>query len=159
LIDFKFMCRPATHCCVIGALGLLLLLGFAQNARADECSATGAVQTMNSIIDADNARDLKVLTYYTPDVVWVPPHGHEIVGLAMIKTRYEDMYGAYRPRLMMRVTAVIAGGGTAIIRGVTRGKLIGNPTRQVNDRFAATLRCDRGRGWQVSRLEWSAAQE
>ena len=88
------------------------------------------------IIEADNARALeRVLAFYAPSAVLLPPGQPPVAGFAAIRPRYEAMFAAFTPELSARVDEACASGALAYVRGHNRGRLVsrGGGSGQVVD--------------------------
>jgi ketosteroid isomerase-like protein len=127
------------------------------------CGAVGtAGAVMRDIVAADDSRDIeRVMTDYTDDAVWVQtPPAPSLHSSREIRQNYRRMYGAFNPSLSIVVDAAEARKDAVIVTGRTTGTLSPQmtevPARQVDDRFEATLRCDRGR-WRVARMVSASA--
>jgi len=141
---------------------LMLVLGVAGEAKppqADSPSSESAAVSgvIQHLIAADNSRDLKtVLTFYTDDVVFLPPTGEIVVGKAAIRQRYQRMFQDFQPHLSCAISEVAISGRLAFVRGTNKGHLdpiSGGPATAVNDNFVVILSFQDS-AWRVSRLIW-----
>jgi ketosteroid isomerase-like protein len=132
----------------------------------NECSADVAVvqrvtAVANSIIEADNARDLGgVKAVYAPDAVLLPPNESPVHGWAAIQPRYEALFAGFDPAIVGHIDQVCVSGRIAYVRGRNTGQMRGrgnNASRVLNDAYVMLLRLDTGPGWRISHLIWHSA--
>lgn len=147
-------------------LGLLVVvtvvshLSACVRSEAPSCDLTRAAiaAPLERIIASDNARDLPaVLSFYTDDVIWLPPSGEVLNGKAAIRSRYETLFSVSQVSLTSEIVEVRGEGSTAYVRGYTHGTLTplaAGEAAAVNDKFMAIVRCENGT-WLVSHLMWS----
>ncbi len=130
--------------------------GEASSVRQVTAVATG-------IIEADNARALdRVLAFYAPDAVLLPPGEPPVVGKPLIRPRYEAMFGRFTPELVSRVDEVCASGSLAFVRGHNRGRMIsrsGGRDELVDGPYLMLLERGGDGEWRISRLMWHRAFE
>ncbi len=109
------------------------------------------------IIEADNAGAIdRVLAFYAPDAVLMPPGQPPVVGKASIRPRYEAMFSAFSPALVTRVDEACVSGSLAFVRGHNRGRLAsrsGGPDPVVDDPFLMLLARANG-AWRITHLMW-----
>jgi uncharacterized protein (TIGR02246 family) len=112
------------------------------------------------IVAADNARDLhRVLAYYAPDAVLLPPGEPPVTGRDRIQPRYEALFAAYDPAIETVINQLVVAGGVAYVRGTNGGLLRGRestPDRTLNDVYLMLLRRDPFGRWHISHLMWHA---
>ncbi|MEZ4456375.1 MAG: SgcJ/EcaC family oxidoreductase [Gemmatimonadales bacterium] len=144
-------------------------LAVATTARAEApggCDRVGpgarAVRAVaEGIIAADNARDLeRVLGYYAPDAVLLPPGEPPVQGRAAIRPRYEGLFARFDPAIVARVDEVCVDGDLAYVRGHNGGRLVareGGTSRALDDTYLMVLRRSGEGNWQISQLMWHPA--
>ena len=125
-----------------------------------EARAAGAVAA--GIIDADNARDLdRVLAFYAPDAILMPPGEPPVVGRDAIRPRYEALFQQFDPAIEARVDEVCAGGAFAFVRGHNGGRLKARgagESRALDDVYLMLLRREADGAWRISHLMWHRAR-
>jgi uncharacterized protein (TIGR02246 family) len=147
---------------ILAACALPVIAAAAQPPMSCAPDARGAAavrQVVTGIVDADNQRDLdRVMTFYAPDAVLLPPNSEPVAGAAAIRPRYEQLFEDLQPRIEARIDEICIGGSIAVVRGVNRGRMEPRsgaaPGRELSDAFLMVLtRTARGE-WHVSRLMW-----
>lgn len=131
----------------------IALLLFACDAASERGVATG-------IVAADNAGDIeRVVSYYAPNAVLVPPGEPEVKGIDQIRPRYEHLFATFAPRIEARIDDADVYGAFAIVRGHNGGKLEpkdGSAAKSLDDDFFMMLRCE-GDRWRIDHLMWHPA--
>lgn len=139
---------------------LVIHLSGCARTEAPSCDLSQAAiaAPLERIIASDNARDLAaVLSFYTEDVIWLPPSGEVLNGKAAIRSRYEALFSVSLVSLASEIVEVRGEGTMGYVRGYTHGTLTalaGGEVAAVNDKFMAIVRCENGT-WRVSHLMWS----
>jgi len=131
---------------------LIVLLGLTQApAAAAACQPDGAPikavrNVAETIVDADNARDLeRVRSSYTPDAILMPPNEAPVQGWDAIRPRYDALFSAFAPAIEGHIDEICVSGAVAFVRGRNGG------------RFVMLLRRDARGQWQISHLMWHPA--
>jgi uncharacterized protein (TIGR02246 family) len=147
---------------------LAVVLVFAAEATAPSCDAAASparevAAVATGIIEADNAGAIeRVLAFYAPDAVLLPPGQPPVVGVATIRPRYEAMFAAFTPELSARVDEACASGTLAYVRGHNRGRLVsrgGGRDQVLDDPYLMLLaRAVDGR-WRITHLMWHRRAE
>jgi uncharacterized protein (TIGR02246 family) len=108
--------------------------------------------------EADNARAIeKVLAFYAPDAVLLPPGQPLVVGRAAIRPRYEALFAASTPALVARVDEACASGALGFMRGHNRGRLAsrsGGRDEVVDDTYLMLLVRGADGTWRITHLMW-----
>jgi len=113
------------------------------------------------IIAADNASDIeRVLGYYAPDAVLLPPNEAPVVGREAMRPRYEAMFEGFTPKIEARIDEVCVSGRMAYVRGRNGGRLEGRPgsaNRELDDVYLMVLGQGKDGHWSIHRLMWHRA--
>ena len=143
--------------------GVSVIAGISGAQRVDVCAPDGEVSrdvraVARGIVAADNARDLeKVLSYYAPDALLMPPGERPVAGRAAIRPRYEDLFSRFDPRIDTEVEEACVAGDLAVVRGRNTGRLLsrdGAGARDLDDVYLMVLRRGGDGRWQISQLMW-----
>jgi len=136
---------------------------FAAESAAPSCDVAASparevAAVATRIIEADNARAIeRVLAFYAPDAVLLPPGQPPVVGVAAIRPRYETMFATFTPELSARVDEACASGALAYVRGHNRGRLVprsGGRDQVVDDPYLMLLARGEDGGWRITHLMW-----
>jgi ketosteroid isomerase-like protein len=126
--------------------------------RADSPAVREARAVATGIVDGDNKRDLeRVLGYYAPDAVLMPPGEGVVQGIAAIRPRYAILFEAFDPQIELSVEQACASDGLAFVRGRNRGWLVGRAggaARELDDVFVMLLRRTANGAFRISHLVW-----
>jgi len=129
-----------------------------QNCNINSSRAKAVRRIAESIIAADNARDITtVLSFYHEDAVLMPPNEVPVSGWAAIRPRYESLFATFQPRIEGRVNEVCVNQTLAFVRGHNGGELIpvkGGERRQLDDSYLMLLRRRHDGKWRISHLIW-----
>ncbi len=140
-----------------------LILSFS-SVSAQECGfnnawARAVRRVAEGIIAADNKRDLKrVLSFYTPDAILIPPGEPTVKGVDAIRLRYESLFANYKPQIEGRIDQICLTHRLASVVGHTGGRLISinrGKSRTLNDDYLMLISRQPNRTWRVSRLSWT----
>jgi len=125
---------------------------------ADAAALAEVRGVATGIVAADNARALdRVLAFYAPGAVLLPPNEAPVVGLDQIRPRYESLFASFDPAIETRIDDVCVTDGLAIVRGKNGGRLKakdGGPGRALNDSFLMELTRSPDGRWQIRHLMW-----
>jgi uncharacterized protein (TIGR02246 family) len=115
------------------------------------------------IVAADNLRDIeRVLAYYTPDAVLMPPGEAPVAGRDRIRPRYESLFATFTPEIDGQIEEACVGSGLGFVRGHNGGRLVprasGEP-RVLNDAYLMLLRLEGDGVWRISHLMWQSEPE
>ncbi|HEY7514964.1 MAG TPA: nuclear transport factor 2 family protein, partial [Vicinamibacteria bacterium] len=146
----------------------MLSAGFVLAAAAVVCDAkaaavreVGAVAT--GIVEADNAAALdRVLDYYAPEAVLLPPGQPPVVGKASLRPRYEAMFAAFAPAIVARVDEACVSGRLAFVRGHNGGRLAARKDggdQVLNDPYLMLLARGADGAWRITHLMWHRMSE
>jgi uncharacterized protein (TIGR02246 family) len=145
---------------VVGALPLIAAAAQPPMSCAPDARGAAAVrQVATGIIDADNRRDLeRVMAFYAPDAVLLPPNSEPVIGAAAIRPRYAQLFEDLQPRIESRIDEVCVGTSIAFVRGVNHGRMEPRtgaaPGRELSDAYLMVLTRGAGGAWRISRLMW-----
>src|SRR5262245_21968559 len=136
----------------------VLAAGPATSCDLGSSPARDVAAVATGIIEADNARAIeKVLAFYAPGAVLIPPGQPPVVGRTAIRPRYEAMFGAFTPDLVARVDEACASGGLGFVRGHNRGRLAarsGGRDEPVDDPYLMLLARGADGAWRITHLMW-----
>lgn len=148
--------------------GLLLLVALmsanvdasppAQECRPDAVGVRDIRAVAMGIVAADNRRDIdRVLAYYSPQAVLLPPGEAAVVGRDRIRPRYEALFAAFAPEIEAQVEEACVASGLGFVRGRNGGRLVprapGEP-RALDDAYIMLLRLEEDGVWRISHLMW-----
>lgn len=130
----------------------------AQVCQGAEADSMAVLRTAEGIIQADNDRDLeRVLRHYAEDAVLMPPSERPVRGHPAIRPRYEALFDAYDPAIVMELQDITVCGDLAVVSGRNGGRLVGRgdaEDRELSDAFVMILRRRGGGTWVITRLMW-----
>ena len=113
------------------------------------------------IVEADNASAIeRVLDYYAPDAMLLPPGEAPVSGRPAIRPRYERLFAAFAPEIAGRVDEVCVSGSIAFVRGHNGGRLrsrTAGADRALDDVYLMLLRVGADGRWRISHLMWHRA--
>ena len=141
----------------------MLPTGFLLAAAAIACDRDDAAvrevrAVATGIVEADNAGALeRVLAYYAPDAVLLPPGQPPVAGKAAIRPRYEAMFAAFAPAIVARVDEACASGSLAFVRGHNGGRLAarkGGGDQVLDDPYLMLLARSGDGAWRITHLIW-----
>jgi ketosteroid isomerase-like protein len=116
------------------------------------------VETLNSVIEADNRGDIEaVLAHYTDDAILMPPGKAMISGKEAIRKNYATIFESSALQLYPVIEEIIQSDKLTVIRGAVRGSVTAKSNKAitpVNDKFLMVL-SKRSSAWKISRLIWS----
>lgn len=143
---------------LLGAATSLAACGPKAQRCANEAGDSLAVlEVAEGIIAADNTRDLdRVLGYYHPDAILMPPGEGTVQGRPNIRPRYVALFEQYDPAIVGEIQQVEICGNVAVVSGRNGGWLRGRggrPDRVLSDVYVMVLRLESER-WQIARLIW-----
>lgn len=145
-------------------LGAAVLLAAASVVCDPKAATVREVRAVAAgIIEADNASAIdRVLAYYAPEAVLLPPGQPPVVGKASIRPRYEAMFAAFAPALVARMDEACVSGSLAFVRGHNRGRLAsrkGGPDQAVDDPYLMLLARGADGAWRITHLMWHRSAE
>lgn len=126
--------------------------------RAQETDSLRVREVAEGILEADNARDLeRVLGYYAPDAMLLPPGEGPVRGRDRIRPRYEALFGGFVPEIEGMIEELVVDGDLAYVRGRNGGRmrsLDGSDERELHDAYLMVLRRATDGRWRITRLMW-----
>lgn len=135
-----------------------LLLLFLTNLFSCTGEVHPPVETLNSVIEADNRGDIEaVMGQYTDDAILMPPGNATISGKEAIRKNYVTIFESSTLQLYPVVQEIIQSDKLTVIRGTIRGSVTAKSNKAitpVNDKFLMVL-SNRSSAWKISRLIWS----
>jgi len=141
LLSSRALAAPAAQECGQDAAGV----------REIRAVATG-------IIAADNERAIeRVLAYYTPDAIWMPPEQDAVVGRAKIRARYEALFAAFTPEISPTIEQACVAESLGFVRGHNGGRVVdrrSGAARDLDDAYLMLLRREADGAWRISHLMW-----
>jgi uncharacterized protein (TIGR02246 family) len=112
-------------------------------------------QTLEELIQADNAGDLeKLISYYAEDAILIPSGRSDIIGKNAIRENYRNLFAISGFQLKAQANEIIESGEWTVIRGNTSGAMISkkdSTSASVDDKFLMMLKKQSG-SWKVYRL-------
>lgn len=144
---------------------LLSLLASASNAaaqstecRPDDAGVRAIRSVATGIVSADNKRDIKrVLDYYAPDAILMPPGDTSVVGRDKIRPRYEELFASFTPEIEIQIEEACVAAGLGFVRGRNTGHLVPRASGEgvdLDDAFLMLLRLEPDHVWRISHLIW-----
>jgi len=135
----------------------LLVPGRAQ--AMEEKQSCQIEKVIKGIIAADNEGDLeRILTFYAPDAVLIPPSGQNISELADIRENYEGIFAVSDLTITNEIWETIISGPLASSTGancVTATSKIDGSRETAYSKYLMILRIAEGGQWKISRLIWA----
>jgi uncharacterized protein (TIGR02246 family) len=140
----------------------LLLLGAPMRLDGQACATspadtTDVLRVAEGIVAGDNDRDLeRVLGYYAPDAVLLPPGEPPVRGHDAIRPRYVSLFAQYDPAIEGEIDAIEICRDLAVVTGRNGGWLRARDRtadRRLRDAYVMVLRRSDGE-WRISRLMW-----
>lgn len=136
-------------------------MGFAtahEQCNRDDDVTLAVRAAASGIVLADNARDAdRVLSFYAPDAVLMPPNEEPVTGVTAIRPRYEQLFTNFDPAIETRIDEVCVSHDIAFVRGRNGGQLKGrgsNPSRTLDDTYFMVLHTDDQGKWKITHLIW-----
>lgn len=151
--------QPSTSVACVAAtlLALATPLSGQQCPERSSADSLAVVNVARGIIEADNARALeRVLAFYAPDAILMPPGEPPVHGRDQIRPRYEALFAAYDPEIVSAIDEVAHCGDVAVVSGRNGGVLTSRTAssdRVLGDVFVMVLR-KRDDAWRITRLIW-----
>jgi uncharacterized protein (TIGR02246 family) len=140
-LSFRAVAAPAGQECGQDAAGV----------REIRAVATG-------IIAADNERATeRVLAYYTPDAIWMPPEQDAVVGREQIRARYEALFAAFTPEISPTIEQACVAESLGFVRGHHSGRVVNRTSwaaRDLDGAYLMLLRREADGAWRISHLMW-----
>jgi len=130
----------------------------AQECGQDAAGVREIRAVATGIIAADNERAIeRVLAFYTPDAIWMPPEQDAVVGREKIRARYEALFAAFTPEISPTVEQACVAEGLGFVRGHNGGRVVDRATgaaRDLDDAYLMLLRREGDGAWRISHLMW-----
>jgi uncharacterized protein (TIGR02246 family) len=132
-----------------------------RNCSPDTASLRAIRAVADGIIAADNAREIeRVLAYYAPDAILLPPNESPVSGRTAIRPRYEALFRDFDPAIEGRVDESCVSGDHGYVRGHNGGSLrsrTGAPDRRLDDSYLMLVTRNAAGQWRISHLMWHRA--
>jgi uncharacterized protein (TIGR02246 family) len=134
--------------------------------HAPECDSSAvAVRAVRGVADgiiaADNERSVdRVLAFYAPDALLLPPNEAPVSGYAAIRPRYETLFRDFTPAIEARIEEVCVSGSIGYVRGHNGGWLrsrTGGSDRALDDSYLMLLARNADGRWRITHLMWHRA--